>query len=66
MTAILTCDRCNEKVNMKAYLPETAITIFPVTYWMLDKLQAWYSSPSIQWRTTGNNIPYVCDMWTGI
>lgn len=47
MTAILICDRC-ERINIKAYLPETIFTFFPTTYWILDK--PWYS-------TTGIDIP---------
>lgn len=48
MTAIITCDRCNEKANMKALLPDKSITLFPATYWILEgKLQTWYSTPSI-------------------
>lgn len=45
MTAILTCDKCNEKASMKAYLPSESITFFPTTYWMLDK--PWYSTANI-------------------
>lgn len=30
---------------MKAFLPETSITFFPTTYWMLDK--PWYSTTNI-------------------
>ena len=44
MTAVITCDRCHIQAKMKAYLPEAVITLFPATYWTLDK--AWYSTPN--------------------
>lgn len=47
MTAKLTCDRCGQKGDLKAYLPKEVITLFPTTYWMLDNLQTWYSVPGV-------------------